>query len=196
MAGYLIYEGFFSLQTNLVAMPWKNSPFVFSKLKYESSAWGYNELEKYLTQLLAGKKPAVILDLSDKLKFIDKFRQKDVRRIKNNPSQAILIIYDPEINNVAKLWLYDRRYYYDGWPIISVDEYFTVLGLEPDYFQNKKITDYYYIQTTNLLFTGGNTTQSNFKEKMQKLIAEKKLLPIKELYSPQKEKVFEIYQIN
>jgi len=29
LAGYLIYEGFFSLQTNLVAMPWKNSPFVF-----------------------------------------------------------------------------------------------------------------------------------------------------------------------
>lgn len=23
--------------------------------------------------------------------------------------------YDPRINNVARLWMYDRRYFYDGW---------------------------------------------------------------------------------
>ncbi|MFH1427848.1 MAG: hypothetical protein ABIG60_04975, partial [Patescibacteria group bacterium] len=194
---FVSYEGFFMYQTTNAKTPITDSLWVYSKLKNESSNWGYNELENYLSKLLDNKKPTVILTLPERLNFIQEFRDKDSRKNKNNRSESILIIYDPRINNVAKFWLYDRRYYYDGWPFISVDEYISVQKIMPDYFTNNlKINKYYYIASTPNTFTAGNTQNSENALTFEDKLKQKNIPIIKEINDKNKKVVFRIYNFN
>lgn len=155
IAIFLLYQGLYNSRTNLAYATDSSPIWHSSKLRIESADYGYNELENYLRELLDSKKPAVSLGLPEKLKFIEKYRQKDYRGTAGNPEAPYLIIYDPRVNQVAKLWLYDRRYYYDGWPFVSVDEYLQIQKIAPQYFTSLGISDVYYIASTPETFLGG-----------------------------------------
>lgn len=191
------YQAWYNAGTNLIFAADVEPVWRSSKLRIESAAYGYNELEDYLRDLLDSKKPAVSLALPEKFKFIEKYRQQDYRRIAANPEASNLIIYDPRINQVAKLWLFDRRYYYDGWPFVSVDEYLQVQSAAPQYFQDLGISDYFYIAATDSTFTGGNfipeTAAAEFERQM---FTDKQIQPETEIINRQNQKVFRIYRFS
>lgn len=191
-----LYQGFYSYQTLLAGTPLGTAPLAFSQLRLESSEWGYGKLENYLHEVLDSRRPAVKLQLSDNLKFIEAFRQRNFRNTTGAPAQANLVVYDPRINQVAKLWLYDRRYYYDGWPFVSADDYRQVLGISPQYFQSLGITDYYYIAATNDLFTAGNFIPSAEAEKFNEALEKAGRVPEKTIVAPDGKIVFRIYHFN
>ncbi|MBI4054109.1 MAG: glycosyltransferase family 39 protein [Candidatus Doudnabacteria bacterium] len=197
-AGYILfslllaYETFLCYQTNL-AISAPRFPWSFSMLRYESSSWGYNELERYLVELLDHNRPAVSVALPERLAFIQAVRENDFRKIQNKPVLAALIVYDPRINNLAKLWIYDRRYYYDGWPFVSIDEYLEVERLAPGYFARLNFTDYYYVAASDHLFTGGNSGVSGAAPEFQKLLQARNDQQVTNIYNRLGEPVFTIY---
>ena len=151
----VVGEAFISFQTFHAVRP----TGTVSALRAESAAYGYGALEDYMHELLDSARPAVVLDLPPKLGFIASFRARHPRRT-GGETRARLVVYDPRMNNVAKLWIYDRRYYYDGWPIVSVDAYAYVEEVEPGLFTRLGITDFYYLATEPGLETVGNGSTS------------------------------------
>jgi len=156
LIAFILYEGYFMLQTNHVNEPIE-SPWVYSIIKYENYPYGYNALEVEVKKLLDNEKPAVTLELPKHLTFIKQFRDKDVRKISGNPESAKLIVYDSQINAVAANWIFERRYYYDGWPIIPSLDYVTLKEKNQlDTLRNLGITDFYYIASTEATYTIDN----------------------------------------
>ncbi|MEK9180791.1 MAG: glycosyltransferase family 39 protein [Patescibacteria group bacterium] len=190
----LAYEGFYNFQTNHAVAAKGEPPWNFSRLRYESSAWGYNSLESYLKETLDVYHPKVKLGLPQQLQFIEQFRAKDFRNLKDQPARAFLIVYDPRLNQVAKLWLYDRRYYYDGWPFVSADEYAVIRQKLPGYFKDLGIEEYFYIAASDDLFTGGNTADSAAAGKINQSLAG--FQPVKILTDPAGQPTFSIYRFS
>jgi len=155
-------QALISFQTLHAVRPWG----AVSALRAESAAYGYGALEDYMHELLDGARPAVVLDLPPTLRFVASFRARHPRR-SGGAAEARLVVYDPRMNNVAKLWIYDRRYYYDGWPIVSVDAYAYVNDVEPGLFTRLGVTDFYYVATEPGLETVGNGSTSERAEEFR-----------------------------
>ncbi len=191
-----IYQVYYNFAANLSYSYDTESAWRYSKLRLESGAFGYNELENYLVGLLDTKKPAVKLGFPTKLKFVESFRAEDFRGISENPEAPYLVIYDPRVNQVAKLWLYDRRYYYDGWPFVSVDEFLTVQKVAPQYFSDLGVKDYFYIAATEATFVGAPVPHSQAAKFEQERFLDEKIVAEKEIVNRQGQKVFSIYRFS
>ncbi len=98
---------------------------------------------------------------------------------------------DPRINNVATFWLYERRYFYDGWPIISVDDYEELRRAHPLGFRELGITDYYYIAAEDGLFTANNTSTSVYATTVRERLLP--LRPERALVGPDGRRTFTVY---
>ncbi len=99
------------------------APWLASPLRYQTYRWGYAELDRWLTDELAGKMPAYTFET--KYRFVQNTQEADLARARSlgrTPYPA-LILYDGNYELAAELWLYDRRLMYHGWPIASFDEY-------------------------------------------------------------------------
>ncbi len=127
-------------------------PFGQSRLTYaplvvaETSRWGYNQLDSYLTAELANRFPARVFD--SRYQFISN-RQDDslaAARAASFSPYAALIIYDDSLWNVSQLWILDRRQIYHGWPTIKIEDFLAATSENgPDYFRRSGFTNFYFI---------------------------------------------------
>jgi hypothetical protein len=93
---------------------------------------------------------------------------------------------------VAKLWLYDRRYYYDGWPIVSVDEYQHVRGVYPNLFSDLGIVDYYFVAVEDGLGKVGLSSPSQHAEAFKARLTARQ--PERVLVGPDGRRTFTVYR--
>jgi len=178
---FTAYEAFFSWQTFQTVAPMADSPWVYSNLRNESPALGYNSLEAYLKKTIDVARPAIVFPTGDNLQFINDYRQQDFRRIGKNPKQAILLVFDPRMDNYAKFWIFGRRYYYDGWPIISVDEYLAAKKDDPKFFNEQGFKKFYYFAATENINIGSSPTLSENAESFNDFLDKSKVKPVENL---------------
>ena len=131
-------EIFFSGNTLLTYQPIGRQGLTYSYLDVENYNWGYNQLDQYLDQILAGKKPA--FSLETRYQFLENIRKNSLNQAKNKPELAALIIYDPNFYDLATFWTFHRRLVYGGWPVVTADVY---LLQGKDFWTSQGITDFY-----------------------------------------------------
>jgi len=138
-----IFELFFTINTLFVYQPlgWEN--ITYSQLKKESYSYGYNQLDTYLIQLLNNKKPAVTFTAS--YPFLEDIKAKSLVRAEKEKLKPapILLIYDGNMYDLATLWLFHRRMVYQGWPIITADDY---LKENQKFWTEQGVGDFYFFK--------------------------------------------------
>jgi len=120
----VVFEVFYGINTQILHYPVGISPWLYSqKTSAVTYAWGYNELDEYLQNKLAGKYPAIVLE--NRYQFIAKTQDESIASAKSRRQQsyAAAIVYDDNIFNISQLWVLDRLQVYHGWPVLKVEEY-------------------------------------------------------------------------
>ncbi len=154
IASLMIIEIFFSYNTLLAYNPIGQKGITYSYLNVENYNWGYNQLDRYLDQILAGKKPS--FSLETKYKFLEEIRKKSLNQAKNKQDFAVLLIYDPNFYDLATFWTFHRRLVYEGWPVVTADTY---LSQDQNFWQSQKISDFYFFKIRDLLILSQSVLQ-------------------------------------
>jgi len=84
---------------------------------------GYNELGRALEKDLAGFRPSRVFEM--KYQFLTNRHQKviDEQIGQGLEPQSLVVVYDPNIQNLAQLWYFDRFNIYHAWPVLNIDHY-------------------------------------------------------------------------
>lgn len=191
VAAVLAGQGFVSARTLHAMEPVETPSWTASALRYEAAPHGYGDLEAYLRGVFDASRPAVVLELPPRLRFIEAVRARQLRQT-TGPRRPALVVYDPRMNNVAKVWLYDRRYFYDGWPILSVDDYEEVKRAHPGFFEEIGIREFWYVAAEDGLFTAGNTSTSPHAAEVRQRLAG--LPPEAQFFAADGAKTFTVYR--
>lgn len=178
---WIIFELFYSINSQIVYYPRGNYPWSFSKVRYENYNWGYNDLGAFLAKELAGKMPSRVFDMQ--YKFLEKVRDINLLQAKEAGAKSYpaIIVYYGNFDDGAKLWVLDRLMTYHGWPIIKMEDYFGFLAKEgKDYFAKSGFEEYYFIIMNNI-------------ESPPEVRALIKNLPHHDIFNKKGEEVFRVY---
>lgn len=142
----ILFEIFYFYNNLIAYYPIGPKFWLSSPVRAENYNFGYNELDGYLEKELASKMPA--LTFSASYKFLEDAKKEGLDRVsaKKFNGYPALIIYGGDWNGLARLWVLERRHIYDGWPIISVQDYFSYLMNNGfDYFDIAGFSTRYFI---------------------------------------------------
>jgi len=140
------FEIFYSCNNLIAYYPAGGKYWLASPLRNENYNFGYNELDGYLKNELSEKMPA--LTFTAKYKFLEDAKQSGLanasaQKLSGYPA---MIIYGGEWSGLARLWVLERRHIYEGWPVLSVRDYFGYLQeLGFDYFDRSGFGVHYFI---------------------------------------------------
>ena len=147
---FLLFELFYSTNSFLLKQPIGRVNITYAQVNEETQNFGFNQLEDYLRNLLAGKMPKFAG--TPEYQFIVA-EQTDARaRFKRAGREPypVLIIYEKDLNFLASLWIFTRRLIYEGWPIISDAEFARLTGGQYDQFYRAQgIEKFVYIAAAN-----------------------------------------------
>lgn len=141
--GALIFEFLFTVQTTLAVRPSGVPGIAYSRLlRSDLEQWGYQELDKYLTGALAGQRPAVLPEVRHE--FLKAVQERAVRLAQARGARAepLLIIYDANLYNLGALWTLHRRLVYDGWPVVTADQF---LAQGEGFWRNAGVREFLFV---------------------------------------------------
>lgn len=146
------YELSFAYQTALTPKSHRGWEGVtFSRLKYDSLAWGYNELDDYLEQeLFANSYPALQL-LTDYI-FLENLKYEALTKAKKQGKNPVpvLLIFDENIASAPRAWYIFQRFIYGAWPTLFVEDYLGELEDKgANFFHDQGFQKIYFIKTTS-----------------------------------------------
>ena len=146
VAVFLTYELLLSINTHLTVISWGLPNLAFSMVRPFSADFGINALDRYLTAEFGDTVSKVTPQTG--VANIDRYIAERAKRRRTTATAAepTLLVYDPRLHEVATLWLFDRRFIYDGVPTAYADD-FTKLVAERgnEYFSGYNI---YFISVT------------------------------------------------
>lgn len=147
---FIVFEIFYSVNNQIAYYPVGPSPWLSSAVRYENYNWGYNELDKYLTDEFGGRMPAITFDV--KYQFLENLREEALLSGKNSALDAYpaLIVYAGNFDGGTKLWVLDRLSVYHAWPVLDLGTYFGYLSSQGfDYVERSGFKVVYFIESAN-----------------------------------------------
>jgi 4-amino-4-deoxy-L-arabinose transferase-like glycosyltransferase len=146
LAGIVIFEIFYFCNNLIAYYPIGPRYWLSSPIRSESSNLGYNELDDFLNVELKGRAPA--LTFESRYDFLEQAKKQGIEKAsqENKSFYPALIIYGGQWSGMAKLWVLEKRHIYEGWPIVSVQDYFSYLQKNGfDYFDRSGFSVRYFI---------------------------------------------------
>ena len=151
--GILIaWESLYSINNQIAYYPKGPEPWLASKIRYENYNQGYNQLDNYLTRELAEKVPA--LTFNTNYSFLSKIQSEAIQEERTFGYQEYpaLIVYLGNFDPAPKLWIFDRRLVYHGWPTMDFDSYKDIiLKNGADYYKELGFKTAYFILQDNII---------------------------------------------
>ncbi|PJE64423.1 MAG: hypothetical protein COU90_03175 [Candidatus Ryanbacteria bacterium CG10_big_fil_rev_8_21_14_0_10_43_42] len=138
---FLLIEFLYSVNTQLISYPYGAKLWTFSQSRFDNYAWGYNELNAYITKELDGRMPAFAFE--SQYAFISEIHKKSLTEAERAGKEPypLLILYDRNIQSMGQLWILDRLQIYHAWPVIPIDQYLSFLSEQgPDLFDRVGVT--------------------------------------------------------
>ncbi len=150
----LIISLFYNLQSNYLPQQWGRMRWTYSSFK--GQGYGLLAAEHYLSQLIAGHQPDVVLE-------DDYYRQFDPRvakekifdfsvdaTISKEPVLSDIIIYDQRINWFAEIWYFKRIFYFQRFMVISTRDLVNFHEKFPkEYLEITADKKFHYFQVTD-----------------------------------------------
>lgn len=148
LASILIFEIFFSFNTLFINTPVGRQNVAYSAVKWDSYDWGYNQLNSYIQGLLYNKRPAV--SFATNYEFLEDIKAESREKNKDKELFPVLLIYDQNMYDLATLWIFHRQLVYQGWPVVTADDY---LSQDKEFWTNQGIKSFYFfsIEDKNIL---------------------------------------------
>jgi hypothetical protein len=120
----LLIEAAFAYNSH-IAVAASGRPYVaFAPgIRGEIENYGYRELDDYLDRELGGRLPETVVPLRQA--FLARVQTAAVARALadgSRPASAV-VIYDENLQGLAKLWVFARRAVYAGWPMFTIPQY-------------------------------------------------------------------------
>ena len=115
----LLFEIFYSVNNQLLPRAMGSEIFLASPVQAENYKWGYAELDDFFSAEFKEKVPA--WSFTKNYGFLRKLQIEslDAARKSGASPYATLVIYDESLFSLTRLWVLDRHFFYEGWPIIS-----------------------------------------------------------------------------
>ncbi|MBI4992182.1 MAG: glycosyltransferase family 39 protein [Candidatus Harrisonbacteria bacterium] len=173
---FLIWEVVFSINKNLINLP----------------DYGIAKLDNYFEQEFQNKESAVIPE-SDNVNLngiIRKFAARETQ----NPPFLFLIVYNDNIALSTLQWIFYRRFFYHGMPVMYVENFEKILsdyGL--DYFGG---FDIYFVQSTENTLLNPFKTQKTAGLALENNLLTSGLRPAKIISGHDDLEMFRVYKFN
>lgn len=127
-------EAAFSYQTNINKQPIQH----FSKdISSNYSYSGYQKLDEWIAGAIQNKKPRYSFDLS--YGFLKNLSEKTNKKYSTskNKDEAIVFVYDENMNEQSSLWIMHRLMIYHNWPVLTSRQYYDAIQANGDDYYKK-----------------------------------------------------------
>ena len=145
LALFLAGELLFTANSFLISPSWGKTNLDYAPINVEMRNFGWNELNDYLDNYLAGKTSAAFGKPLHQ--FMVDLHNAEIERAARagREKYALVIIYDYDFNFLSRLWTFQRRLIYYGWPALSDAAFFDITGEEWDgYYRRQGIEHFLY----------------------------------------------------
>jgi 4-amino-4-deoxy-L-arabinose transferase-like glycosyltransferase len=187
---FIIYLAFFTFNSHLLAKP-LNGPTGLVASTTPTKNYGLSQLDEYLDNLLKDKQVAIHLDVLANLKNKKNSLKKYLPAVeiydpKREQFNAI-IVYDRNINWFSRVWLFERRVFYDNLPCIP-DYEFIRLSQE-----GQAIKEFYFIKATKNTMLDQAEYITPYSAGLEESFLKAKIAPIATINRRDGEPAFKIY---
>lgn len=160
LAVLLALETAYNFNSYFTLKPAGKEVWTYSRLRRDSNAWGYNQLEQYLNELMAGFYPKQ--SLPAQFAFARNLQEQARVRAQAEGSEpkAILFIADSSMYGTAKLWYLTRRALYDDWPVVTDAAFLEAARLNQNFYREQGFAEFYYLKTADTLLAGNRETSA------------------------------------
>ena len=159
-----LYLVFFAGNALLLSRPWGKKNISYPALYPQD--YGVYALDKYLDNLLAGKRVVYLHDFYQKLKrkkpSLAKYKLENNFHYKSGQDFYSIFVWDPNINWFSSVWLFERRRFYDNLPFLSAWELKDLLEKQGG------VRDFYFIQVAD----NGPLTPSRYRQEFGAKLAQ------------------------
>ncbi len=189
----LVFEVFYTVNNEIVAYARGPSIWLASPLKHENERWGYSKLDDYLSRELSGRYPGIVF--AKKYAFLEDVQNESIAEAKRHreaPYRA-LFVYDRDIFNMAQLWVFDRRFMYEGWPFIRTEQYYEMIADSgANVFKDAGFEELYFITPTPEMKLRRMTPISTLARTLETELASQNVVP-EIIEGPKKLPMFLVY---
>ena len=191
LAAFIALEAFYSFNSVIALDPIGPRPWAHSYLHRQAGSWGFNELNSYLNAKLAGKMPdpAITFEFPFARDILD--RAAADGRQRGFAAVPLGIVYDDNINLSAQLWVFLRRITYNGWPVVSAENFRR--GGASDFFRQSGVKQVYLVNPTPLALQDRTRPPTPDGDIMEAELETKGLEP-KEIRNVRGEVAFKLYE--
>jgi len=170
----VIIEICYGLNSVAVAEPYGKPIFTYAeKVHSELEVTGYRELGKVLDKDLAGFRPSQVFEM--RYWFLTAIHQQEIDKqiAKNLKPKSLIIAYDPNVQNLAQLWYFDRLNIYHAWPVVNIDQYAEYASRTKQPFPETNFKEHIFIiraegalsRRAESLNSTGAQTEAGFKQR-------------------------------
>lgn len=192
----LIWEMVFSINSYILHQPIGKEIFCYSKIHWDMHPWGFNKLDAYLDKIYQNKYPGITIPYN--LQFLEKIKDQAIIDMKERYYEPanIITVYNDNIDDLASLWVLNRRSLYQAWPILTIDSYKNLLKeYNEDDLRNIGVTDFYFIQLTDNVLLKTFKKQDSLGYEMEEQLKFNNIKP-EIIYNFKNEEIFRVYHYN
>ncbi|MBI2055572.1 MAG: glycosyltransferase family 39 protein [Candidatus Sungbacteria bacterium] len=191
VAALVIIEALYAYNSVIALDPIGSRPWAYSYLRRQANSWGFNELNDYLDAELAGKMPdpAITFEFPFASEIL-KQAVADGRQRKLQPVSAA-IVYNDNINLSSQLWVFLRRIIYQGWPVVSAENFRR--GGAVEFLRSAGVKRVYFINATEAALQDRTRPPTPDGDIMETELGAEGLRP-REIKNPRGEVVFKLYE--
>lgn len=190
---FCAWEFFYAYQSVIAYQPKGEEVVAYSKIHWDSHAWGFNALDRWIMQKIDGKYPKLIIPY--KYTFLEDVKSAAVRKAQDAGKQpaSYLFVYNDDIASLASLWYLNRHALYESWPIITAESYEKALEKEgKDFYSKNGFTDLYVIQNTDQVLLRPAEQRTEYGDTLEKEMMNEGI-PFESIKNSQGEEAFKIY---
>mgnify|MGYP001572894107 CR=1 FL=1 len=144
---FIVFEAWYSYNSVIALDPVGARPWAYSYLHRQAGSWGFNELNTYLDGELKDKMPDPAITFQ--FPFAREILNTALAEYSTRGAEptAAGIVYNDNINLSSQLWVFLRRIIYDGWPVVSAENFRS--GGAEQFFREAGIKRVYFINPTS-----------------------------------------------
>jgi len=158
---FLLTEAFFSVNTHFIITPYGKESLYYSSIRKESPFLGLNELEKFLLKETEGLYPRETFPI--KYAFVRELQNNAREKAEEEGKNPImkLFVTDSRMNLPSYLWYFERYIVYEGWPMISDENYLYLVKNDKNYFTEQGFTETIFMKINDSFSTIQNNSASS-----------------------------------
>lgn len=194
IVGIVIIELLYGMNSTALARPIGSPILAYAEKSHsELQQTGYRALGDVLARELEGSRPEQVFSMQ--YQFLDELHEATIakQRKQDLPTKSMIIIYDPDVHNLAQLWYFDRLNIFHAWPALNIDQYAEYASLNGLSFPEANFKNHLVIIRAQGALSRREESLNQSGEQMEQLLLSRGLEP-EIVRAPSGEEAFRLYR--